>query len=787
MANAQDLQSIDIPAQDLAAAITQLGEQTGLQVAISGDLAVGKTSTAVKGPLVPTQALRQLLVGTGLSVRTVGDDGSVVTRNFVLQNTTEEPFVLGTIVLQGELIDRALEDSPTSAVVVVGETFEETGGDIDLTDLLERTPGVGAPADGNLTIRGIRSRPVGGFGGQTINTQIDGVSLPNFSTVTNGPYSTWDVEQVEILRGPQSTQQGRNALAGSVILRSKDPTFEPEFKLRSEIGSFGFARGSLAANTPLIDGTLAFRFSADVLESDGFVDNVTLGTDSNPTRQETSRAKLLWTPTEQFEAVASLTYNETESGGEGVWVDEANFPDRRVNFSNRQSREGAEQWIYGLRMTYEFDNGMTLNSETTYLDSQVFRFADFDGTDRDVPFTESNQAFLRDGGFDTTVFEQDLSVSFSTSRLEGTVGLFYTEIGEFADEGGDTFDLTGLLPPIPGVSTVNTASGITDNEITNIALYGEVDIFVDELLPGLSFTIGARYDYEEFENRTVVVWDPGFPQAIIDADPRLANSETRTSGSFAAFLPKLGVNYEIDTNQRISLTYQQGYRAGGAVFNVLDRQIDYDPEFTDNIELAYRGSFRDDQLRLRGNLFYTYWRDQQVAVESAGAGRVRIENAGASELYGLEFSMDADLTERFFVGGSVALVETQFLDFQQANGSNLAGNEFPDAPPVTARVTGRYAFSDDISLSLSGRYSASTFSDAQNSADQKNDSFFVVDTQLTYRNDDGWLSGFYVNNIFDEEYSLVRSGSGGGLGTVGTRSLEIGEPRTVGLFLQKTF
>ena len=223
------------------------------------------------------------------------------------------------------------------------------------------------------------------------------------------------------------------------------------------------------------------------------------------------------------------------------------------------------------------------------------------------------------------------------------------------------------------------------------------------------------------------------------------------------------------------------------MFNSLDGQIDFDPEFTDNIELAYRGSFLDDRLRVRSNLFYTYWRDQQVSVGVTGAGRVTIENAGESKLYGLELTMDADVTDHLSLGGSVALVETRFLDFERANGSNLAGNEFASAPPVTARITGRYAFNDNLSLSAAVRYSAATFSDAGNSADQRTDSYFVADTQLNYRSDDGWLTGLYVNNIFDEEYALVRSGSGGSLGTVATQSLEIGEPRTIGLFVQKTF
>lgn len=773
-----------VPAGPLGQSVLAVSRTFGVPVLVPNALVEGKQAPAVSGAMTAAEALGRVLSGSNLIARPTEEGGFVLAQ----QMPESGPIRLAPIVVQGELLDRSLEDSPTSAVVILGEEFEESGGDIDLTDVLERTPGVGAPSDGNLTIRGIRSRPVGGFGSQTINVQVDGLSLPNFSSVTNGPYSTWDLDQVEILRGPQSTQQGRNALAGAIIVRSQDPTFEQEFKLRAEAGSFGFKRGSLVANTPVVDDKLALRLSADILETDGFIDNVTLGTDSDPATQKTYRAKVLLTPTEQSEAILSLTYNDSESGGEGEWIDEASFPDRRVNFSNRQNREEAEQWIYGLRLGYDFDNGMTVNSETTYLDSTTFRFADFDGTARDVPFAESGTAFLRDfPGFDINVFEQDLSLSFSNDRFEGTVGLFYTDIREAIDEGGDSFDFTGLLPPLPGVSAVNTARSLSDNRRTNIAAYGEADVFADEVFPGLSFTLGARYDYEKFEDKTAVVWDPGFPQVVIDATPSLANSEIRTSGSFTAFLPKIGVNYEFNPSHRVSLTYQQGYRAGGAVFNTLEGQVEFDPEFTDNIELAYRGRFLDDRLGVRSNLFYTYWRDQQVPVNQGGSGQVRIENVGKSELYGLEFAVDAVVMDSLYLDGSVAFVETRFLDFVQADGSNLAGNEFPDAPPFTAQITGTYDFTDNLSLSLSGRYRASAFGDAANSADQETDSYFVADTQLTFRSDDGWVTGLYLNNIFDKEYAVVRSGSGGYLGTTATRSLEIGAPRTVGVFLQKTF
>lgn len=786
----QDAEPVDIPPQPLPSAIVELSQETGLRIMASNRLLEGKMSPGAQGSMDPIDALATILTGSGLTYRQLPNAGVVVTeRNPWSQFASEDPFELDSIVLRGEIRDRTLEESPTSAVVVTGQELAETGGDVDLNDIIQRTPGVNSLGNGSFTVRGIRSRPVGGFGSQTINVQIDGVSLPNVRSVANGLYSTWDVEQVEILRGPQSTQQGRGALAGAIILRSNDPTFEQEAAMRGEVGSFEFRRGSMMVNTPLLDDKLAFRFSADVLETDGFIDNITRGGPSDPSDQETYRGKLLFAPTDRFEAVLSLTYNETFNGGvSGSQIAGDFYPDDFFNLSNQENREGAEQWIYGLRWAYDIADGLTLNSETTYLDADQERRGDFDGSAEDVPFLQTQQAFFRDSPLQTTVFEQDLSLSFETNRIQGTVGAFYTEIEEDVDpSSGDTFNFTGLVPQ--GVGTIQRAAAPGSvNTITNAALYGEADIFADEILTGLSFTLGARYDYEEFDNVTNVIWDPGFPPPVVQAEPRLADTSERVSGSFTAFLPKIGVNYDFNDSQRISLTYQQGYRAGGAVLNVLEEENAFDPEFTDNYELAYRGSFIDDRLRVRTNLFYTLWRDQQVSLNN-GAGVVNIENAGESELYGLEFTVDADITDRLFLGGSVALVQTEFLEFARPDGSNFSGNEFPDAPPFTAQLAARYDFTESFSLGLSARYSDEAFGDAANSDDQISDSFFVADAQLTYRSrDDDWVAGLYVNNIFDEIYAITRTGpDSGGFGRLALETVEIGEPRTIGLFVQRNF
>ena len=783
-AAASEPRSFDIPAQPLTEALIQFGRQAGLQASTDPRLVEDLRSMPVAGIMTWQQALSTLLTGTGLTYRLTG---SLVTLERAVAQPESGPMMLDQIMVQGEIRDRPLADSPTSAVIVTGEELERTGGDEDIYDLVDRTPGITSTGDNEgFTIRGINNRGTNAAGGQTINVQVDGVSLPDFASVGYGPYSTWDLGQVEILRGPQSTQQGRNALAGAVIIRSADPVFVPEYRVRGEVGSDGLLRGSIALNQPFGE-TIAVRLSADVLESDGFIDNVTRDEPSDPSESRTYRAKLRWFPTDSFDAILSYTRAETFGGGDGDFADGTLFPDDFVNFSNRESREGADHDIFGLRWRYNLSDALTLNSETSYLRRRGLRLLDFDGTAVDAPFAQTNSAFFRDAEFNVDVFEQDVFLDFAFGRFDGTVGVFYTQIND-RRPGSDVFDFTGTAPPIPGLSFIQAARNDLDQDTENIAVYGEVEIGADEIFPGLSFTVGGRYEREEIETSSSTVFDPGgFPPELIAAFPQLAGSSFSGSDSFTAFLPKIGVNYDFDGgDQRVSLTYQRGYRAGGVRATSAGEINEFDAEFSDTIELAYRGAFLDDRLALRANAFYSRIRDQQVNIVGAFGvpGDFIVENAGRSEVYGAEFAIEAEVTDRLTIAGDLALVETNFIEFV-SSGVDLSGNRFPGTRPITAALSATYAFDDNWSIDVRGIYNDSSFADAENAGEFESDDWFVANAQLTYRHEVGITAGAYVNNIFDNRYVVSRDIGAGSTGLIDP--VVPGAPRQVGLFVQYDF
>ncbi|MEO0427466.1 MAG: TonB-dependent receptor [Pseudomonadota bacterium] len=673
--------------------------------------------------------------------------------------------LMDEIMVEGELQTRSLQDSQTSVAVITGEELERRD-DFDLYDVIERTPNVTSSlGEKGFAIRGVDQRGVGGGGaGLLVTTVVDGATLSNNRQTFFGPYSTWDLGQIEVLRGPQSTQQGRNALAGAIVIRSADPTYDFELKGRGDIAERDTFGGAVAFNAPIIDNTLAVRFSAEHLQTDGFVDNPTLGTDDYDSREQTTlRGKVLFEPTDDFSAVLSASYVKN-MGGEDLIVDEL-FPEERINPSDTEAEEGAEFGLFNLRMTYDFDDRFSLRSETSGLISDYVRIEDSD-------FSAAPLGFL-DRDAQTNSIEQQLTLSYVDDRVSAVIGGYVIDVTENSDSGlvvpGNLVDPTA---PADGVLNRVIASEIST---VNFAFFGEAEVEVPELIEGFSVIVGGRYDREavDFSDTTIVDvnFETSFPLPPVD---------TETSDAvFSAFLPKVGLVYDWTDDLSTGFTVQRGYRAGGTQRNALTGVInEFDPEFTWNFELALRSEWLGGRLTANANAFYTRWTDQQVNVLGPSGIDADFDtvNAGESRLLGGELELRGQPIPGLELFGSVGIAETEFLDFVDGE-DDFSGNEFPNASPVTAAFGGSYAFENGIVLGADASFTAGAFGSAANLEETKSDGRFLVNAQVGYEQDT-WGVYLYARNLLDNDYRTQVLSNG--------RS-RTGEPLTVGAFARVQF
>ena len=763
-AQSETLFSVDVPSQPLSSAIAELSRETGYSIAVNAEVLASEQSIAVAGEMSPRQALTRMLAGTTLTVTELADGSLIVIQNasdIPLVEGGSEIFTLDPITIQGQLRPSDLRSSPTSAVVVTGDEFDRRG-DVDVYDVVERTANVTAiQGDRGFAIRGISQvgPGTGVSNGLTISTQVDGAALPtNISTILFRS-SGWDLEQLEILRGPQSTQQGRNALAGAVIFKPNDPEFSQEFRLRGEVGSENLRRAALVANTPLTD-ILALRFTAEALGTDGFLDNEASSEDGDPRDYQSYRLALRLQPGDRFDGVLSYSYTDSERGG--ISALESQLPDLSQNFDTVERAEAINQ-IGRLEWSYQLNDILAVRSETSFLDVAYDAIRDADLGPLPITVTTDRE--------DVQSFEHDLQLTFDTASVNGVVGFFYTKFDR--DQNNNPMvDLGGFTSGVPNgfIVDLNTDFDTTNQ---NFALYGEAQIQAHQWVPGLSFTLGARYDYEEFEFDRTQLFTPIVP-------PGQSNNSSSGETSYEVFLPKFGVNYEFDPDQQVSLTYQRGYRAGGAQQNFgTGRLNQFDPEFTDNIELAYRGTFFGDSLSVRATSFYTAYTDQQVTVRNPNDFQdVDLVNAGESQIFGIELDTNWRLNSEWSLSGSLGLLKTEFTDFT-SDDQSFTGKDLPFAPNVTAAFGVQYYLDDNWSVGADASFTDSYFSTPANSIEV--DSRILTNAQVNWQNDRGWKAGAYIRNITDERYVTEA------FAAPGDQVVQVGEPRTIGLFLELAF
>ncbi|MEM9621434.1 MAG: TonB-dependent receptor [Pseudomonadota bacterium] len=742
-AEAQETALYSIPAGSLEVVIATYSAQSGVSVSFTPDVVQGKQSNGLVGRYAAEEALILLLSESGVASRFTSDK----TATLLIPAVSSGPVVLAPIQVRGELIERDLQDTQTSVAVVTGGELERRSDD-NFEDLLERVAGVSVSnGDLEMSIRGVNQSGPGAGGGPAISINVDGASITGITRMNIADFSTWDLEQVEILRGPQSTQTGRNALAGAVAIRSVDPHFDREFKLRTEAGNADTLQGAVAANLPLVKDLLALRFSVDHEETDGFVTGENIaGDDYDSEERTTYRAAVRFDPTEHLSAILKYTRFETEDGSGAV--DASLFPGRRVTFETVQERLNMETDSFNLRLAYIINDAFRVESETNYF--------------------ENDTEFRIPTGLDDSNgrnFEQEIKLFYAGARHRGVLGAYYTDLSSGGTLSG-TFPAFFFVPGAPADALLQFGFG-GDSEVTNYAVFGEFEM---QLHSDFKLIAGFRYDREENDNLSSSSLSSDDPDVAAQLPPPTA--PIALSASFEAFLPKIGVVYAVNPDVSLSFTAQQGYRAGGAALNFFGDEYEFDPELTWNYELAFRSNLRNGRLVINANAFYTDWNDQQVSEQGPSGNTLDVitVNAGESRIIGGEIDVRSVPITGLEVHASVAYADTEFTDFV-TGGTVFTGNEFPYAPKLTAALGVEYAFRSGVFVAADASYTDGSFRDIQNTADLDNKSRYLLNARIGYESD-RWSVFAYVTNLTDEDYWNRRDANG---------TLRPGDPRQYGI------
>lgn len=746
--------------------------------------------------------------------------------------TADAPATTGEsneIVVTGMKFDRSLQDTPESVKVFTADDIERQSL-VSVYDLIDRTANLSSRfAKSGFNIRGIANTNVSGYGfGDLATVYLDGSPLPS-EAVAGGPLDLWDLEQAEILRGPQSTLQGRNALAGAIILKTADPSFDWRGKARAMItDADGEYRLAAAVGGPIIDDVLAFRVAGELSRGDGLIKNRFSGGNYAKTNSEVLRAKLLLTPSgpDGLQIKASYLYDR-HFGNDGRGYVFSGVPnawkDRHVT-ANRPTYTKTAADLFTLDISLPISDAFTLSSVSTY--NRLKTFSTYDGDLR--PEEEAYGDF----GTNQKIFSQEVRLNFDTGPLQGLIGGYYSRLKNPDSVAHSTFSLDideglGLtsrvadflvanagFDPATALATAQAVRSVYPArvfissqqlysiDIETMALFGDANW---EVAPGLKLLAGFRYDRERqrVANDNIVALNTPIPNpadyaanptfafilqtvnALLLQDITNANSSgPQSTTKYKAFLPKGGVSFEFAPDKTLSAIAQRGYRSGGSGVNPGRASTHvYDPEYTWNYELSLRTQWLDRRLTLNANAFYVDWTDQQVVVQlSANVYDYETQNAGKSRVWGFEVESDYDITDQLNIYGSVGYANTKFLKFDSTNGliRDLSGLEFANAPRWTWAAGFDWRHPSGFNLNANVNHRGSQYQDLFDQSVRNVPSRTLVNAKIGYSNEH---FGAYLvaTNIFDKKYFDYQYFNGPQLQAM------FGEPRTIGLTFEGRF
>lgn len=693
------------------------------------------------------RSLPAALVAATLPALAIGQDGSRI--DAPGRDVPRIDEIVVTADFRGEDLARV----PVSITVLDAATLRDAGVQ-HFEDVLGLVPNSNFSGESSrpryLQLRGIGERSqYQGAPNPSVGFIVDDIDFSGIGMVA----TLFDIEQLEVLRGPQGTRYGANALAGLVYVRSREPGERFELDSELTVGNDNARAAGLAFGGPL-DEAWSYRFSAQRWRSDGFRDNVFLGrSDTNRRDELTTRARLRYAPDDRFQADLTALHIDLDNGYDAFAIDNT-----LVTQSDRPGRDAQRSRAASLRLDW-LAGPARLQSITSAANSDIE--TSFDGD-------WGNEAFW--GEFAPYDF-------FSrTDRQRRTAS---QELRLLSEPGAELF--AGRAAWVLGIygmslkednANLDLFNGAVFRELDsrykarNLAAFGELDF---ALANGWQLKTGLRV-----ERRSAEYTD----SAGIDFDP----TETMLGGA---------VTLTWQASDALSLygAVSRGYKAGGfnIGLNIPEERRGFDTEYLWNFETGLRGRFLDGRLSTNLSVFYMMRRDQQVSTSFQLDPTDPLtfifftDNAARGYNYGAELDLTWQLLRDLSLFASLGLLETKYREFP----GGPVGREQAHAPNAqyAAGLDWRHAQGWFARLEVTGR-EAFYFSDSH---DQRSRAYALLNARLGWENE-RWQVSAWGRNLGNQTYAVRGFFFGNEPPDfIDTLYIRRGDPRQVGVTLRYGF
>lgn len=702
---------------------------------------------------------------------------------------------LEEVIVTSNYREENLQDVAVAVTAISGNELNEAQ-IFGPTEIAYKAPGMAyaefAPGQAILAMRGISSGDDGAGMDNSVVMFLDGVYVGSIASINQ---ELFDVQRIEVLRGPQGTLFGRNAIGGVLNVTTLKPSEELNVRAEVSVGNEGNLRyqGLVSGGiTDSLSGKLVFNHR----EHDGYVENIILGIDQQDEDVTSYRGQLRW-ETESTDWLLSADYMEDERQDMGrvpvvsgtaptveLWREQGgSFRKVTAPVGTKADGGGSEREAGGVSL-----QGDILFESGTFTTITAFRNAKTDWGMASIGVgipVEIIDDIVQDIDTLTQEFRwtSDLAGNFNY-----VAGLYYL------DEETDRTEQFRLL--LPETGDIGNEVSRQINETTSYAAYFQGDY---DFSNALTLTVGLRYTSDDKETQSISVncGQPaatGYPEYCTGVGGSLAiiaqTFDVTADDSWSDVSPKVTLTYRPQDDLMLYGTVAYGFKSGGfggAPGTPEQAQVPVDPENAINYELGLKGDFLDRSLRLNAAAFFIDYQDLQIVrfgptEANPDFGSFITDNIGEADIYGIETEFTWHLSDNFRLNCTYAYLSTEVNDLVLAGaggGVDLSGSDLRQAPE------NKYSLTASYDIPLSGGSLINLRADYAHTDEQINDylnqdtiidEFDLFDARLSWSSpSQNWTVAAWGKNLTDEEY--ISHSYVIGPGVIGVW----GHPRTYGL------
>ncbi len=674
--------------------------------------------------------------------------------------------VLDDIIVTAQRRSSTVRDVPFSIVAYSGEKLQEQL-IFSPADLSSQVPGVTInTADKSLSILSIRGN-VSTFRTATLDTPV-AFFVDDLYYVYNNDLNSnfYDVNRVEVLRGPQGTLFGRNVVGGGIAVVTNNPEYDDNYSAQLTGGNGGYFRTEGVINGELVEDKLAARVAFSTERSDGLIDTPNQRGNYGEVDSHAVRGKVLYEPTNNLKLNLSADYSYSSGNGGAIQLGIGGpevIPNSYGDFTN-------DDWVnndfqpspYSQRL-----RGGLLRADWDIAGGVVtaisgYRMNDSYAFNNDIPVGTEVPVFGRAQDVKNRSFSQEVRFASAPNRLSYVLGAYYLSADVSTT---NTFSYSPLASsPVGGAVTANPGiSNITrvqDGDVKSYAVFGEFNFDVTDRL---TLVAGGRYtkDEKNIDYRAFSTTDPdGLPVFGFPGEVNESGGE-----SWDAFTPRATIKYRAFDNINLYATYARGFKSGGFVDNAYaNPTLPLDPETSDNYEAGIKSRLLDNRLDLNLTVFRQETKNLQ---NFSGAGGIAHTFNGTLLMKGVEVESVIRPTDKTTINLNYAHLDGVYTDlFDPLVNQDFSGNPAKYAPSHAFNISGEHRFNLDSGATITPRaefiYNSKistddadtlpTYANLYNDTEGK-----TLNGNLTYSpSDDRWSIGIWAKNITNN-YQIVHA------------------------------